>query len=48
MPDLPDDIGVTPATSTQPAILWERHGNTLSRHAVPDTMRADDREEPQS
>ncbi|MFG3228143.1 hypothetical protein ACGF07_25625 [Kitasatospora sp. NPDC048194] len=38
MPDMPDDIGVTPATEHQPAILWERHGHTLSRHAAPGTQ----------
>ncbi|MFE5582525.1 hypothetical protein [Kitasatospora sp. NPDC056531] len=51
MPDLPDDIGVTPATGTRPAILWARYGNTTEFHAVRGVQPADgepaDREEPQ-
>ncbi|MFJ9448194.1 hypothetical protein ACIRRH_41220 [Kitasatospora sp. NPDC101235] len=50
MPDLPDDLGVTPATGTRPAILWARYGNTTEFYAVR-TSRADtepaDHEEPQ-
>lgn len=41
MPDLPDDLGVTPATGTRPAILWDRHGNTVRFYSVPGTQLAD-------
>ncbi|MFJ5070219.1 hypothetical protein ACIQC7_27800 [Kitasatospora sp. NPDC088556] len=39
MPELPDDLGVTPATDTQPAILWARHGKTIRFYAVPGTQQ---------
>ncbi|MEU6237393.1 hypothetical protein [Kitasatospora sp. NPDC047058] len=37
-PEQPDEIGITPAADQQPAILWARYGNTLSRHPVRGTQ----------
>ncbi|NUS14544.1 MAG: hypothetical protein HOY69_24620 [Streptomyces sp.] len=45
MPQLPDDIGVQPATGTRPAILWARYGATTRFYAAPGTQA--DHEEPQ-
>ncbi|WP_224274024.1 hypothetical protein [Streptomyces sp. LS1784] len=49
MPDLPDDIGITPATGTRPPILWARYGNTIEYYAVRPAVHGTqpDHEEPQ-
>ncbi|MFB7672905.1 hypothetical protein ACFC26_16005 [Kitasatospora purpeofusca] len=47
MPDLPDDLGVTPATTATPAILWARYGCTLRLTTAPGTQLPATPEEPQ-
>ncbi|GAA2838336.1 hypothetical protein RMN57_13085 [Kitasatospora sp. CM 4170] len=45
--DQPDDIGITPATDTQPAILWARYGATTRFSPVRGTQLPTTPEEPQ-